>query len=132
MGFILQSKVVKNFSARIDILRFTIYSGHKIKKFRIPELYQVWGTQFDEAGMVLDSQEPQEKYYHKDLVPADNYSLLARQILFSAACAWVFGGMMSWNDQGFEAKDNKLLYEQLSEELYENIIEAVTSSINSF
>jgi hypothetical protein len=35
------------------------------------------------------------KYYIKGLIVERNYSLLARQLLYGAMDAWVFGGMGS-------------------------------------
>ena len=43
--------------------------------------------------------------------------LPAAQLLGAAQSAWVFGGMGSWNDLGFEGED-QALYDRLSEELY--------------
>ena len=91
-----------------------------------------WSKIFENARAVLNTQNPNDQYYHKDLIPVDNYSTISKQILFSAGSAWVFGGMGSWNDLGFEnAKDGEL-YDNLSEQLYSNINEAIISAINSY
>jgi hypothetical protein len=42
----------------------------------------------------------------------------------------VFGGMGSWNDQGFDA-DTQLRYEALSEKLYQLLNRAIVVAANS-
>jgi hypothetical protein len=91
-----------------------------------------WGKQFDKANFVLESENPERDYYQKGLIPIGNYSLTARQILFSAGSAWVFGGMGSWNEVGFNDKEIHKFYEKLSEQLYTNINDAVIAAINSY
>lgn len=103
-----------------------------IAKFAYDQNYHNWGKQFDNAMQVLDSNHPAREYYHHDLIPVHNYSLTAQQLLFAAGKAWVFGGMGSWNDLGFANQQDQLLYDSLSEQLYDNIIEAVIASVNSF
>ena len=91
-----------------------------------------WAEQFNRSITILDSISPNEEYYHKDLIPLDNFSLIAQQILFSAGSAWVFGGMGSWNDLGFDSKEDNDTYERLSEQLFSNIIDAIIAGINTF
>jgi hypothetical protein len=78
----------------------------------------------------LNSASVTEKSYHKDLVPDGWYSLEAEQLLTAASNAWVFGGMGSWNDLGFEGADNKI-YENLSAKLYSTINESIVAAVNS-
>ena len=91
-----------------------------------------WSKQFESAVAIFESNEPNEQYYHKDLIPLNNYSMTAKQLLFGAGLAWVFGGMGSWNDLSFSNKEDSDLYEKLSGQLYYTIIEAVISSVNSY
>jgi len=91
-----------------------------------------WAEQFEKSSAVLDSVSPEDSYYHKDLIPLDNYSLTAKQILFSAGSAWVFGGMGSWNDLRFENKKDSDTYERLSEQLYSMINEAIIAGTNAY
>ena len=101
-------------------------------QFALKQNLESWARQFESALALLDSEEPNEQYYHKDLMPLNNYSITARQILFSAGQAWVFGGMGSWNDLSFSNKEDNDLYEKLSGRLYYGIIEAVVSAVNSY
>ncbi len=112
-----------------DKLRHTLT---EIADFAFKKNLQSWGEQFDKAKETLDSFSPEENYYHKDLIPIDNYSVTAKQILFSAVSAWVFGGMGSWNDLGFESKEDNEKYDRLSDQLYSNINEAIIAGINTY
>lgn len=87
---------------------------------------------FEKALSVLESSTPAENDNQKQMIPQENYSLLARQLLFSADTAWVFGGMGSWNDLYFKDKSIQQSYEELSYKLYDNICVNILSSINSF
>lgn len=91
-----------------------------------------WGEQFDKAKLTLDNLTPESGYYHKDLIPVGKYSLTAKQIIFSAGSAWVFGGMGSWNDLGFGIEEDNETYDRLSEQLYSNIIEAIIAGTNTY
>ncbi len=91
-----------------------------------------WGEQFAKAKSVLESETPQKEYYHTDLIPVENYSLISRQIIFSAGSSWVFGGMGSWNDLGFSNKEDNETYDRLSEQLYSIINQAIIAGTNTF
>lgn len=68
--------------------------------------------------------------YHKDLSPAGFLSGKAEAILDASQSAWVFGGMGSWNDMGFDGADGKE-YERVSEELFQSIQDAICVAANS-
>jgi len=55
---------------------------------------------------------------------------VARQLLGAARAAWVFGGMGSWNDVGFDGPDQDV-YERLTDELYELLNEAIIAAANT-
>lgn len=68
--------------------------------------------------------------FHKEFA---NPSLIPReaiQLLSAAQSAWVFGGMGSWNDLGFDGED-QATYERLSEELYRISNEAIVAATNT-
>lgn len=104
----------------------------QIADFAYKQNLEGWGKHFDNAKATLDKSSPEEKYYHKDLVPLNNYSLTAKQILFTAGSAWAFGGMGSWSDISFECKEDNETYDRLSEQLYTNINNAIIAAINSY
>ena len=104
----------------------------EIADFAFKQNLQSWGEQFEKSKATLDSLTPEKNYYHNDLIPIDNYSLIAKQIIYSAGSAWVFGGMGSWNDLGFESIEDNAIYDRLSEQLYSNINEAIIAGINTY
>jgi len=91
-----------------------------------------WAGIFEQARQIMRNQTLRSDYFHQDLIVNKNYSLLAQKTIFSAASAWVFGGMGSWNDLGFESEKDQLRYEDLSAQLYKAIIEATITVINSY
>lgn len=83
-----------------------------------------------EAGLSnLTSSSPGTGLYHNDLL-TEGMSLTAAQLLSAAQSSWVFGGMGSWNDLGFEGDDQKT-YEDLSENLYKLLNESIVFAANS-
>src|SRR5260370_37161286 len=53
----------------------------------------------------LSADDPFALAYHKDLAPEKLLTLSAQQVLAACQAAWVFGGMGSWNDMGFEGQE---------------------------
>jgi len=104
----------------------------EIAGFAFKQNLKHWGEQFDKAKITLESLTPENDYYHKDLIPLSNYSLTARQLVFSAGSAWVFGGMGSWNDLAFQVNNENETYDRLSEQLYSNINEAIIAGTNTY
>jgi hypothetical protein len=104
----------------------------EIESFARTNKEDVWANWFEKALRALNSDKPYEGFYHHDMLLLKNYSLLAQQVFFSAANAWVFGGMGSWNDIGFTEKDTNEKYEHLSEALYDVMIRGLVGAINSY
>jgi hypothetical protein len=83
------------------------------------------------AGLAkLDSKTPLESTYLKDIAPDEFLPLSAKQLLGVAETAWVFGGMGSWNDMGFEGQ-TQTQYEKVSEKLYQLLNRAIVAAANS-
>lgn len=91
-----------------------------------------WARVFTKAASILNSVTPIQDYYHQDLLVEKHYSLQARQLLAAAGAAWVFGGMGSWNDLGFDTDETNKTYDDLSAQLYNVINKAVLAVANSF
>jgi hypothetical protein len=88
-------------------------------------------TKAFESGLErLQSQTPLEGLYVKDVAPEGYLSLAAAQLLGAAQAAWVFGGMGSWNDMGFEGQI-QVRYEKVSEKLYQTLNRAIIAAANS-
>lgn len=91
-----------------------------------------WAGVFKKASAILNSTDPARDYYHQDLLVEKHYSLIARQLLFAAGAAWVFGGMGSWNDLGFNTEEDNKKYDDVSAGLYAAIIQSVLAVANAY
>jgi hypothetical protein len=96
-------------------------SGHDLEPFV---------SAFDKARAALMSNEPLVDVYHKDLLPPGASPLSAARLLAAAQHAWVFGGMGSWNDMGFEGDDQRV-YDRVSEELFQLLNAVIVASANT-
>jgi hypothetical protein len=90
-----------------------------------------WAAWFTKSLEILDSPTPTAPF-HPDMLPATGFSLEARQVLASAAQSYVFGGMGSWNDLGFEKPEINKEYKRVTKELYEAVKLAIAMASNSF
>jgi hypothetical protein len=89
-----------------------------------------FATRFRKAIQCLSSDDPFAEAYHKDLSPEALLSLPAQRLLAACQVAWVFGGMGSWNDMGFDgAEQNR--YDRVSEKLFALLNEGICASANS-
>jgi hypothetical protein len=83
------------------------------------------------AGLAaLASDRPLEGVHHSDLAPPGTLPLGYERLLGAAQCAWVFGGMGSWNDVYFDRKERDT-YDRLSERLFSLLNQAVVESANA-
>ncbi|HNP49921.1 MAG TPA: hypothetical protein PKL85_13845 [Bacteroidia bacterium] len=101
-----------------------------ISSFASLQNFHGWSNTFQKALYELSNLSPGENYYYKDLVPSGDFSVASRQLLYSAAMAWVFGGMGSWNDINLEKKEDEERYDELSAKLYQCITESVLAVVN--
>jgi len=85
---------------------------------------------FRKAMDCLESEQPFELVYHKDLAPAGMLELTEKQLLAAAQAAWVFGGMGSWNDLGFDGTAQQT-YEAVSDRLFNVLNRAICAATNS-
>lgn len=84
---------------------------------------------FQDALVAL--QNPQADIgFHKDLFVPETLQPSAISLLKASMRAWVFGGMGSWNDMGFEGSV-QTEYESLSDRLFELLNEAVEAAASS-
>ncbi|WP_374626443.1 hypothetical protein [Pandoraea sp.] len=68
--------------------------------------------------------------FHKEFANSSLISRDAIQLLSAAQSSWVFGGMGSWNDLGFDGED-QATYESLSEALYRISNRAIVAATNT-
>ena len=85
---------------------------------------------FLKASECLIADDPFALVYHRDLAPDGLLSLSAKRVLAACQAAWVFGGMGSWNDISFKGGEQQR-YEQLSEDLFTLLNEAICAGANS-
>jgi hypothetical protein len=100
----------------------------EIHAFSEAQELSTWSNWFGHALEALDADTP-EPPYHPDMLPA-GYPRDARRLLAGAAQAWVFGGMGSWNDLGFETQEDNDRYHELSRELYAVVLTAFVAGVN--
>jgi hypothetical protein len=102
----------------------------EIKAFTLHHKLSNWADIFHNALEVLNGHKPVTGWY-KDLINEAGYTPEALQPIYSAMTAHVFGGMGSWNDVGFEDREDNRIYEELSFYLYDYINRSLISGINS-
>lgn len=103
----------------------------EISAFAFKHNFENWGKTFENALNSLESQEPQDSFYHSDLIASDNYELMNKQLLFAAGKSYVFGGMGSWNDMWLQDENDQANYDRLTSQLYELVNSSIVASINS-
>ena len=87
-----------------------------------------WTEWFEDARTALVDPDPAPPY-HPDLVPS-GYPLGARRLLAAATRSWVFGGMGSWNDLGFEDRDDDATYRSVTRALYDAVLVGFVAAVN--
>lgn len=88
----------------------------------LPGFAEVFGQAH---GLLLGHGEPPADTLCGAPLPSD-----ARRLAAAAQAAWVFGGMGSWNDQGFEGAA-QASFEQVSAELYGCLCQALAAAANA-
>lgn len=104
----------------------------EIAQFAFQQNLPYWGGIFQKALETLHSDHPEENHPMEKDIPCQNYSLIARQVIFGAFSSWVFGAMGSWNDLGFEDRQVEHTYDRLSENLYRITVQALLEGVNSY
>jgi hypothetical protein len=87
-----------------------------------------WADNFESAASSLG---PTAADHSADLLPETAYGPDARRLLTAAMSGWVFGGMGSWNDTGPANSDEYPRYEELTQQLYDTIMDALVASANA-
>jgi hypothetical protein len=102
----------------------------RIEAFATRQKLETFAGAFRSAAGKLSSADPLAETYHSDLAPTPIMPLEAKQLLASAQTAWVFGGMGSWNDLGFDGNDQQE-YTMLSDELFLLLNQAIGVTVNT-
>lgn len=86
---------------------------------------------FEQALSELESNAP-DPFGGDGVTPAAFPALLeARRLLAAAQSAWVFGGMGSWNDMGFDDDAMQASYDALSRALFNVAMRALRDGTNA-
>jgi hypothetical protein len=101
----------------------------EIREFAERHTEGAFAENFAEALEALDDSTA-DVGYHKDIAVPGQLSADAESLLKASMRAWVFGGMGSWNDMGFE-QPVQTEYENISDRLFEVVHEAIEASITS-
>jgi hypothetical protein len=84
---------------------------------------------FAKATRCLSSDDPFSLVYHRDIAPPGVLRLAAARLLACCQAAWVFGGMGSWNDLGFDGEEDKK-YRDLSDRLFDLVNRSICVAVN--
>jgi hypothetical protein len=91
------------------------------RRVELPE----WAEQFGEAIETEDDRPP----YLPDMMAAD-FPDDARRLIAKASKAWVFGGMGSWNDLGFDNEAKRAEHADVSRLLFVTLLQACVAAVN--
>jgi hypothetical protein len=102
----------------------------KIEAFATRQKLEHFAGAFRNAAGKLSSSHPLAETHFSDLVTTPAMPLEAKQLLGAVLAAWVFGGMGSWNDMGFDGNDQQE-YTELSDRLFLLLNQAICSAVNA-
>jgi hypothetical protein len=102
----------------------------EIKKFSVDQKLENWTKVFDRALNILNGSDIDLDHFKK-YFPKGFYNEYFFQLAGAADAAWVFGGMGSWNDLGFDRPEDQKEYSELSDMLYQDIISSIIYATNS-
>lgn len=102
----------------------------QIAQFARAQKLELFAQAFESGIARLESPDPLADAGYPDIAPPGFLSPAANQLLGCAQDAWVFGGMGSWNDLGFEG-EVQARYDQLSEQLYQLLNRVIVAAANS-
>lgn len=91
-----------------------------------------WARHFGYMRNILFNDIPTLPDFHKDLIVEKNYSLLARQVLYSAVSSWCFTGMGSWSDNGVFSEEEYIIKERITSDLFFSVCDSFVAAINSY
>ena len=118
-----------NISAAANRLRSAL---SVTQQFATKHELSTWADWFQRALDCFDSTKPLAFPEYVQFVCLDSYPETAQRVLAASYSGWVFGGMGSWNDLGFDSKSENDRYDEISAELYAAINDAIQQSTWSF
>lgn len=100
-----------------------------IEAFAVRHRLDGFASCFRNARDHLGSTDPKAVAFPEDLAPEGSLSSAAARVLAACQQAWVFGGMGSWNDMGFEGAEQQE-YDRLSDELHRLLCDGICAGVN--
>lgn len=101
-----------------------------VAAFALKQNLSNWHANFMSALDAFDASKPARFDNCADLAPPGVLPLDARTLLDACQRAWVFGGMGSWNDLGFD-EPHQAEYDRVSEQLYQCIVAGILAATNA-
>ena len=101
----------------------------EVREFSERHTQGAFTRHFSEALEALDDFTA-DVGFHKDIALPGQLSEDAESLIKASMRAWVFGGMGSWNDMGFEGA-LQTEYENISERLFDAVHEAIEAAVTS-
>ena len=97
-----------------------------------PDL-RVWAGYFERARAALISAAPESLLDERSapVLAEGMHVLMARQLVTAAQCAWVFGGMGSWNDYTASDDAGRERYQAVTAALYAAVVDAIPAGVNT-
>ena len=118
---------------RLDLMASRLAAAlNAIHEFASSHDLGFWAGRFQQAIDCLDPSLPPVFPDYIQFVCLDSYPETAQRLLAAAYAGWVFGGMGSWNDLGFDADAENDRYNRLSAELYSAVTDSIQQATWSF
>jgi len=99
-------------------------------QFAEQQQLSTWARVFAEARQQPERDGSPQDAPSRGVFPASWPDPDGPRLVDTALAAWVFGGMGSWNDLGFDDREAQQEYEQVSGELLETVLRACVAAVN--
>ena len=130
-GCVSVSKTVQTSAPDLpNVLRELQESLKEIRAFSALHKLDGFTRWFDDALDTIETKGEKRHGYHQDLAPAGILSSEAGTVLDACQKSWVFGGMGSWNDMGFDGEEQKT-YNRVSDRLFQAVNAAIKQAATS-
>lgn len=97
------------------------------RAFAVAQDQPHWDKFLGRASSILEASE-----HRSELLPLCGYTATAHRLVSAASAAWVFGGMGSWNDMGFSDRAVMREYMEITDALFQAVMDAYLVAVNSF
>lgn len=129
-GRVSESKTIIPSTPELPMIRSELQSAlQDIREFALCNDCGGFADCFAKGIAVLARSSAAQRGYHQDIAPLGCISPVAASLLDACQHAWVFGGMGSWNDMGFDGEKGKD-YDRVSERLFRALNQAIAAATN--